>query len=54
MNPNIAVEPNTVHITSGTDESVRANPPVPPFAKGGRRGDLFAKGGRGLPAPLGR
>jgi len=29
------------------DASTRANPPVPPFVKGGRRGDLLAKGGNG-------
>ena len=29
---------NTVHIASGTDESVRANPPNPPLPKGGEGG----------------
>ena len=42
---------NTVHIGFDNDAGSRANPPVPPFGKGGRRGDLFGKGGRGLPAP---
>jgi hypothetical protein len=35
-----------VHGRSSNEVEARANPPVPPFAKGGRRGDLFAKGGR--------
>jgi hypothetical protein len=44
---------NAVHLGFGSDASAHTNPPVPPFFKGGRRGDLFGKGGRGGISPGG-
>jgi len=39
-------EPETNRACCGMDE-FPANPPIPPFEKGGRRGDLCQRGARG-------